>query len=535
MLGRYQPNSRHQPTLATHVEDEDVQPSSGQRMYSQPQVKENNVPPPAAYRPYSYPTDAAMLSGYQPGLPGSTVRSLPYSTRQSREARSQTGLAEEHIETEDDESTDDESDDQRTSSYDDTPITHTAAEQLERLEWQIMLRSVLDGDVITSEKARVGINEPEAESIDSVERFRAQISSEDAWLSYRGKLRRRTLEEEKKHVEHRRLRVGETLFDDVMAFKYNPDSGEQAMAQINVYLRRLDAVESFYPTLKAMWADRPNLKDPAFTKRVEAMIAWVNLAGMTIQHIALLQKWTGSKTLDVMARNTTTEVPIIASLPNDRPPEMADDSTFVERVLKEHSLGHIFKKRALVDALQIVARANKVFAKFSPEFDAMQLPSLRDELRELLTFPTKLMQASLRVQLDYANRIRDMDILLIDQMMEDFKVSINEACSRKAEYRQLKVGASLLEDCISEDYDNVVLEAVTTFFGLLHRKLKSGAGSRGSYFRETEFLDSQWGLLDKVAAEINGGSVLVAEQLWYVRVCTGRSTTYIVAVWSPID
>lgn len=522
MLGPQPSNQRHRPTLPTHLEDEDIRPSSGARQFSHPLITDGygGQPqhPQPPYRPFSFPPDSTTLSGFQPGLPGSAVRSVPTGNRLVREQRSQTGLAEEQVETEEDDSTSDESDDERRVAFEETIVTQTAAEQLERLEWQTMLRSVLDGDVITSEKARVGIAEPEAQSIDTVDRFRALISSEDAWLSYRGKLRRRTQEEEKKRVEHRRLRLGDTLFDDVMAFKYDDESEESPISQLNGYLRRLDAVESFYPTLKAMWADKPKLKEPAFTKRVAAMIAWVNLAGMTTQHIALLQKWTGSKNLDVLAPNTTSEVPIISSRPftNSRPPEVADDSTFVERVLKEQPLIQIFKKRALLDALQILTRANKVYASFAYEFDAMQLPSLRNELHELITFPTKLMQASLRVQLDYANRIRDMDILLIDQMMEDFKVSINEACLRKAEYRQILEGGSLLDDCISEDYDSVVLEAVTTFFGLLHRKLKSGAGSRGSYFRETEFLDSQWDLLDKVASQINGGSVLVAEQLWYV-------------------
>ncbi|PVG00285.1 hypothetical protein CPB86DRAFT_782869 [Serendipita vermifera] len=520
MLGPYQTNRRHQPSLPTHLEDEDVRNHPpAVRQYSQPLPVDGHSAPPAPSRLHSYPPESSSnLAGFQPGLPGSAVRNVPYSARLTRETRSQAGLAEEQNETEDDETSSGDEDEQECDIIEEEVLTQSAAEQLERLEWQIMLRSVLDGDVINSEKQRVGIAEIETEPIDTVERFRTQISSEEAWLSYRGKIRKRSLDEEKKRVEHRRLRVGETLHEDVLAFIYNADSGENAVDQLNSYLRRLDAVESFYPTLKAMYNDKLHLKDPAFTKRIYAMTAYVNLAGMARHHLSLLQKWTGSKELDVMALSKTNEIVIRPRRPysTDYAPEVADDSTFVERVLKEQSIVQIFKKRALVDALQIVARANKVYASFSEEFDAMRLPALWNELRDLLTFPIKLMQASLRVQLDYANRVRDMDILLIDQMMEDFKVSINEACSRKAEYRTLLSGGKYLEDFISDDYDQVVLEAVTTFFGLLHRKLKSGAGSRGSYFRETEFLDSQWGLLDKVASEISGGSVLVAEQLCIV-------------------
>jgi len=515
MSDRHQISRRHHPTLPTHSEDEDTRPSNGSfRHYSQPVLSDTHPPPLIAHRQNSYPVDGiSSISGFQPGLPGSAVRNIPYSARQTR---SQAGLAEEQNETEEGDTSSSEDGEQTGAMIEDLVVTHTAAEQRERLEWQIMLRSVLDGDVINSEKARVGIAELETETIDGIDRLRAQISSEAAWLSYRGKVRKRTLEEERKRVEHRRPRIGETLCEEVLAFKFDPNLGDSAMIQVNVYLRRLDGVESFYPTLKAMYADKPHLKDPAFTKRIYAMTAWVNLAGTIRNHLSLLQKWTGSKTLDVLAPNTTAEVPIVAqtSFAPDRPSDVTDASTFVERVLKEQSLTQIFKKRALVDALKIVARANKVHNLYQAEFNSMNLPIMRDELRELLTFPTKLMQASLRVQLDYANRVRDMDTLLIDQMVEDFKISINQACTRKSAYRKLLSGSRLLEDCIDDDYDNVVLEAVTTFFSLLHRKLKSGAGSRGSYFRETEFLDSQWNLLDKVAREISGGSVLVAEQLW---------------------
>jgi mitogen-activated protein kinase kinase kinase len=519
LLGQqHQAAQKHTPILATHVEDEDARPVMNDRWYTQPVLTETQPPiSPSVNRQHSYPGDT-YAPGFQIGLPGSAVRNLPYSSRQLRTTKVQTGLTEEQIESEEDRSSSSDEENIDTSPLDIVLVTPTVLEQRVRLEWQTMLRSVLDGDVFTAEKARVGIAEPETESIDPVEKFKAQFASDDSWLECRGKLRNRTLDEERKRIEHRRLRIGDTLHEDVLAFNFDENSGESAASQINHYLRRLDVVESFYPTLKAMYADKPSLKDQRFTARIDAMTSWVNLAGSISQHRALLQKWTGSSTLDVIAPNTTSEVPIGSQrrLHNEYINEPADDSTFVQRVLKEHSIVQIFKKRALLDAVSIISRANDVYLTYSDEFEAMKLPSLKEELYELMTFPTKLMKESLRVQLDYANRIRDMDILLIDQMLEDFKVSTGEACARKTEYRSLMAASNILEECIDDDYDMTVLEAVTTFFGLLHRKLKSGAGSTASYFRETEFLDSQWGLLDRVALEITGGSVLVAEQLWCV-------------------
>jgi len=163
MSDRHQISRRHHPTLPTHSEDEDTRPSNGSfRHYSQPVLSDTHPPPLIAHRQNSYPVDGiSSISGFQPGLPGSAVRNIPYSARQTR---SQAGLAEEQNETEEGDTSSSEDGEQTGAMIEDLVVTHTAAEQRERLEWQIMLRSVLDGDVINSEKARVGIAELETPS-----------------------------------------------------------------------------------------------------------------------------------------------------------------------------------------------------------------------------------------------------------------------------------------------------------------------------------------------------------------------------------
>jgi mitogen-activated protein kinase kinase kinase len=403
-------------------------------------------------------------------------------------------------------------------------IIPATKEERERLEWQTMLRSVLDGDVLSAEKTRIGIDKESTTRDDHSADYRKNFPVADIWLGARARIRCRKIEEERKRVEHRRLRVGEGLFEDVLAFKYDEGLGPPR-EQVNSLLRRLDAVESFYPSTKTMLLDKPAFAEVGFRKRIDAMISWVNLAGMIRHHYALLQKWTGSQTLDVIAPNTNAELPLITRTnharrgPHDH--DMVDATTFVERILKEDSLVQIFKKRALVDIGLIISRSNENYSIYGDLYKAMNLSSGIDLLRELLVFPTTLMHASLRVRLDYANKVKDMDLLRIDQMLDDFTISIQEACKRKFEYGDLILGSSILQHCLRADYDDIVLEAVTTFFGLLQRKLKSVDGIRGTHFKETEFLEAQSDLLNDVAAAIDGGSILVAEQLWGVRFCKG--------------
>lgn len=396
-------------------------------------------------------------------------------------------------------------------------IIPATKEERERLEWQTMLRSVLDGDVLNAEKTR--IDKESTTRDDHGADYRKNFPVADIWLGARARIRCRNIEEERKRVEHRRLRVGEGLVRDVLAFKYDEGLGPPK-EQVNSLLRRLDAIESFYPSINAMLLDKPAYAEVEFRKRIDAMISWVNLAGMIRHHYALLQKWTGSQTLDVIAPNTNAELPLVSRTnlarrgPNDC--DMVDATTFVERILKEDSLVQIFKKRTLVDIGHIISRSNENYSIYGDLYKAMNLSAGIDLLRELLVFPTTLMHASLRVRLDYANKVKDMDLLRIDQMLDDFTISIQEACKRKFEYEDLILGSSILQHCLRADYDDIVLEAVTTFFGLLQRKLKSVDGIRGTHFKETEFLEAQSDLLNDVAAAIDGGSILVAEQLWKV-------------------
>lgn len=146
MLGPPQTNRRHQQTLYTHPEDDDVRHSpSAFRHYSQPLLGDGQMQQPTVNRQHSYPADGSS-----------------YSARQSRDARSYTGLAEEQNETEDDTSSSSDEENSDSGVAQEVIFTQLSKEQTERLEWQIMLRSVLDGDVISSEKARVGIVEPES-------------------------------------------------------------------------------------------------------------------------------------------------------------------------------------------------------------------------------------------------------------------------------------------------------------------------------------------------------------------------------------
>lgn len=404
------------------------------------------------------------------------------------------------------------------------PIQPASQQEKERLEWQALLASVLSGDVLKSEKTRIAV------ALNSLgdEQTNTHLNF---WLGIRAKFHGRSVEEEKRKLEERRLRTVDGVINEILNFRVSDpehngtqDRTAAALSEVSTILRRLDVVQSLYPTLKAFYLDKPAAAQSAFQARSDTLNTWYTVVTTLKHHFALLRRWTGSDTLDVNQPFTSNEVPISMASGSQlaanghHNTEIADGTSFVERLLKEESMQLTFEKGFLVTVHAFLGAARDAQVNLSSLFKEMNLPTFETELVPLISFPTKLAQAGLRLRLDYVQKLKDPDVLIIDQMTEDLKLSIGLACTLKRQYEAILApdpgGNWNLPQCISEDYDSTILEALIHFFRLLHWQLKSGA--KGILFKETDVLEAQWATFNDVSMTTPGGSCLVAEQLWCV-------------------
>lgn len=154
-------------------------------------------------------------------------------------------------------------------------------EERERLEWQTMLSSVLDGDVLKSEKSRIQValmNSPEAGN-----------RHQDIWIGLRATLRGRQLEEERKLLEERKLHLVDRVIGEIMQFRVvDGPNVPSAAHQVNVVLQHLDKVQTFYPHLKAFNLDKPVTTTADFQTRCDTLITWLNVLQSLRQQISLL-------------------------------------------------------------------------------------------------------------------------------------------------------------------------------------------------------------------------------------------------------
>ncbi|KAE9410657.1 hypothetical protein BT96DRAFT_234172 [Gymnopus androsaceus JB14] len=263
---------------------------------------------------------------------------------------------------------------------------------------------------------------------------------------------------------------------------------------------------------KSFYLDKPDATETVFQARCDTLNTWAMVLDTLRHQAAVLRRWTGSETLDVTQPNTSGEVPINHL---NGQPEVADGSSFVERILKEESMQRMFEKGSLVTVHACVAAARDAQVNLAGLFEEMNLPTFENELLPLISFPTKLAQACLHLRLAYVQKIKEPDMLILDQMIDDLKLGIGLACTLKRQYEAFLApdpgGKWNLPPCISADYDASILDSMSVFFRLIHWKLKGGA--KGVYFKETDVLEAQWATLNDISLTVSGGSCLVAEQI----------------------
>lgn len=439
------------------------------------------------------------------------------------------------------------------------PASPDSDEARERMEWQNMLSAVIGGDVFKGEKRRIG------GEMSYNEQFRRE-KGDAFWWQIRAKLRGRSEEEERRRVKARRDRTVDIILEEVENFKVaipedmrkrdleaadkaervitasgvSEDAALQAeqqaaeeamtadqyaMEQILEMLNKLSLAESLYPNQKAMRVERPLYASEAFQARVDAMTAWVGLIRMLQLQLNRLQKWTGSEELDVTKRNTNAERPLVQQRKSgmiDDPKQkkidkLADDSTFIERILKEESITNTFKKSAVRGLRPLIENARDTITTHWPMFDALGLSPIskafHGHILAIIAFPPRLVVEALRVRLRAARKHQAPDLVAVNDNLLNFRRTLEIALRVKQDHLKLVAphpsGHWNIPPCLGDDYDQTVTESIEMFFRLLQYKLKSP--DRNIFFRETDVLEEEWDFLHTVAEGFEGGDVLVTE------------------------
>ncbi|KAK8156291.1 LOW QUALITY PROTEIN: Ssk2-type MAP kinase [Phyllosticta citrichinensis] len=305
----------------------------------------------------------------------------------------------------------------------------------------------------------------------------------EIWMGIRAKTCGRTLQAQRRLIDD-----AKSTIEGIIAFEIKGEA-EVAQEQVDDVVKKIGKIESLYPTWQALEQAQPRAASAPFRESCDAVIAWYN----TTKLINTELSWVGNDELDFSKRRDRSE----------RDSHLTDDSSFIDRILKEDGLKSLQSDNSLLVGLNqakatLIANANA--------FVDRHLPPYVEELLTLINFPSRLI---IRMRLSYAKRMKDpaqQGVMMAEQMISQFQILLNLAIKIKESYTPEQGWDP--PPCIEENFDAVVLDALK----MLNWKLSANKNT----FKEAEILEQEWEFSKSLGKHLEGGDVEVAEQFSYL-------------------
>ncbi|SGZ55705.1 CIC11C00000003847 [Sungouiella intermedia] len=398
---------------------------------------------------------------------------------------------------------------------------------LERLEWQAMLSSVLNGDVVRSEKTKIIDN---ANHVEAQESFLQAHYKENLWYGIRAKLFDRSEDDQRKNTLYRRTQV-DLLIEEILNYEVSYEVGAKSPRdQVAEILDRYDKACELWRTLEEMKHDKPACRTEAFHDRIDALTAWLNIADGIARNTKSFIQWIGNDELDVTKgvqnRRLEDEVDTL-SLTRSRDSKVKqifeeDNKSLADKIVKEKDVHTVFRKRIFTPLAPWIVKSKETYITLGHMFEVLKLPDYGNQLLDLCLVPMRLIKEIITIRMALAKKLENPTLMMIDQMIDDMKSYITIALEVKGGIMDFcKPDLSktwIIEDLFEKDmadFDTVVLLCVRYFLVLLNKKLVDS--SRSPYLfrtnKEPEELEDAWNYLKCLGDYIDGGSMVVAENV----------------------
>ncbi|KJX93050.1 MAP kinase like protein [Zymoseptoria brevis] len=368
----------------------------------------------------------------------------------------------------------------------------------ERLEWHAMLANVLTGDVVKQEKKRL-IGGPEQQGDNALKT--------EVWIGVRAKTCGRAVAAQKRLIEDGRSKIKAAL-ETIIAFEIKGEAeiGKSPVEQVQDIVKKIEKIEGLYPTRMAFEAAHPRAASSAYKETCDAVIAWHNTTELINTELGILQAWVGNVELDFTKARPRPD--------GEQGNHLFDDSSFIDRILKEDGLKSLQDDKSLLEGVNtVIHKAKATLIANAEAFADRHLPPYIEELLTLINFPSRLIQEIIRMRLSYAKKMKDQaqqGVMTTEQMIFQFQILLKLAVKIKEAYTiiaQLEPGWDL-PSCIDDNFDGVILDALKFYFKLLNWKLSANKNT----FKEAEILEQEWDFSNELGRFLDGGDVEVAGQ-----------------------
>ncbi|KAL5611600.1 hypothetical protein BROUX41_000816 [Berkeleyomyces rouxiae] len=433
-------------------------------------------------------------------------------------------------------------------------------ENVERLDWQRMLATALNGDVIGQEKKRLTPGGMDQE----------QLIEGELFIMLRAVRFHRHVSVQRKILTEARNNMGRQL-DIIMNFSVK---GEEEADGKGPYEQVLDAVkliekcESLYPSSKRLQENHHAAKTNSFLNAYSTIMSWYNTTEMLNTELKILRLWVGNDNLTIeRSEDGVTKAP----------------SPFVHRLLNGGSLNFLYieeedilKKKSLrrsryknsdnpdhsqseselpdtvpisqvsfedsdliarggggmlIKLFRVVDKAKKTLIEMADAFESRHLPLPIEELTTIINFPLRLIQTMLLEQVASAKRANikaaaQTNTLILDQMIAQFKTLLRMSVDLNKKYLDIiqPEGKWVIPDSLDETYAVDVFNGLRFYFKMLNWKLSTNKNT----FKEAEVLFQEWDFANDIGGHFKGWEIELAEHFSHVthKTLTRLATTF---------
>lgn len=356
------------------------------------------------------------------------------------------------------------------------------ADPTRRIEWQTMLGSVLESEVLSSETRRISNADAPVPSPNELMHRR--------WLELRAYVHGRGkhgYEAEDRRLHEERQRVVPALMADIDSCR-SKASGS-ATEEIAALIARVDYAEGLFSSQRHMATEFPEWARPHLQNKLAALYSWSNTTWSLHMQAELLDRWAGAA----------------------RAGNEGNGEPFFERIFREGNLQETFERRTLHALRHLILKAKETLRTFHDAFCVMALPPFDDVLTRLIMFPLWLVEGALRQRLDYADKLHEPSVLIVESLFDDLRAAIALACRIKLQYTRIIVPDPEhgwdLPIGSDESFDAVLCSALVFFFRLLRLRLRSAPA-----FRVSDIIEPEWVFLCMAVQVVPGADMIVARK-----------------------
>ena len=359
------------------------------------------------------------------------------------------------------------------------------SEVSERFEWLTMLTNVLKGDIVRSEKTKLA---KEKNNINTNYQY-----ADNIWLELRAWMNGRSKEEQERSLKVLRDN-SDAFFGEVMKFQIAEGvSRIDSEVIVDDLLHKYYKTVNFWPNIRKLNIEKPITNTIAFNRRIDALISWQNALWNYKSKKMLLEEWIGIRDLSKLF---TDEL-------------QTKRRIFTEQLIKERDIETIFQKKIFFPLAPGILKAKIFYLNNKELIDEMRLVYSNEELSCLLLFPIKLIKEIIILRIEYAKKLQNPTMMMVDQMVDDFTAYIRLAVQLKATLMDYYLDWPFATD-IDEGFDKSVVDAIHYLFVLVQLKILDNSDKTYKSFREPEVLLKYWEELKNVGPYIDGSAVVIA-------------------------